>query len=74
MKKVEQPESEGTLVHAAKALGGAAGKIAAMAGAHADAATPARRAASQAKLEKKSKHRLPRKLKKANAKKAASAL
>ena len=31
MKKAEQPDAEGTLVHAAKAIGSAAGKLASIA-------------------------------------------
>jgi hypothetical protein len=62
----ESPEQDGVLVKAAKAIGEAAGKIAAAVG----VTKPAKPRAPKLKLEKKNKHRLPRKQKKA-AKKAS---
>jgi hypothetical protein len=69
-----KPVEEGALVSAAKAIGKAAGKVAALAGAEAPepAKQPAKRA-SKAKLAKKDKTHLPRRVKKAQ-KKAARTL
>ena len=73
MKKEKQTAEE-PIVKAAKAIGAAAGKVAAMAGAHSDAPKTAAKPASTGKFEKKNKSRLPRKEKKELAKKAAKAL
>ena len=67
-----QPANEEpALIVAAKAIGKAAGKVAAMAGSQPDA-PPARAAANRAKFPKKDKHRLPRRQKKAQQKTLAA--
>jgi hypothetical protein len=62
-KAPEKAETEvSPLVNAAKAVGSAAGKVAALVGATGDAKP---RAPKPAKLQKKNRHRLPRRQKKA---------
>ena len=64
-KKTEPENSEGVLVTAAKAIGRAAGKAAAVAGLGPDAAAAP---AKKGRLPKKHKQRLPRRQKKAQKK------
>jgi hypothetical protein len=75
-KKPVEPEAEGSiLVAAAKTVGAAAGKIAALAGVAEPAPTPAKpKAIKPMKLQKKNKSRLPRRQKKALRKAQASKL
>jgi hypothetical protein len=64
-KPVTHPETEdNVLVSAAKAVGSAAGKIAALAGAALEG-RPAAKSTKVGKLPKKQAHRLPRRQKKA---------
>ena len=75
-KKVEEENAEGNaLVHAAEALGKAAGKLAALTGIAGEAppatAPPAVHKTNRGKLPKKNKQRLPRRMKKAQKKKQA---
>ena len=65
-----QETEENVLVSAAKAIGSAAGKIASLAGAPPEARSPAK-STKVGKLPKKQGHRLPRRQKKAQAKKRA---
>jgi hypothetical protein len=73
-KEAESESAEGVLATTAKAIGTAAGKVAALAGVKADAdAAPQPKAAKPQKLQKSNKPHLPRRLKKAEQKKAAKA-
>ena len=66
-----EPEDESVLVSAAKSLGKAAGKVAALAGIDAPAppkGAPKKKAAAKGKLPKKEKAHLPRRVKKAQKK------
>jgi F420-0:gamma-glutamyl ligase len=67
-RKKEKENEDSVLVTAAKAIGSAAGKVASMAGA---APTPPAKP-KRPKLQAKNKHRLPRKVKKAQKKAAAT--
>jgi hypothetical protein len=70
-KPTPPPEKEDSvLVSAAKVVGSAAGKVAALAGA--SESQPATKSSKVGKLLKKDKHRVPRKQKKAAQKAAAS--
>jgi hypothetical protein len=73
MKKEKQTAEE-PIVKAAKAIGTAAGKVAALAGVHEGAPRVAAHPAGSGKFEKKNKSRLPRKVKKVHQKKAALAV
>jgi F420-0:gamma-glutamyl ligase len=71
-KSLPPHEEDGSiLVNAAKVIGAAAGKIAALASAPLEA-RPAAKSAKVGKLPKKQGHRLPRRQKKAQQKKPAS--
>ena len=67
-RKKEKENDDSVLVTAAKAIGSTAGKVASMVGA---TATPPAKP-KRAKLQPKNKHRLPRKVKKAQKKAAAT--
>ncbi len=67
-RKKEKENDDTILVTAAKAIGSAAGKVASLAGA---TPTPPSKP-KRAKLQPKNKHRLPRKVKKAQKKAAAT--
>jgi hypothetical protein len=69
-KKQVEPEPEGVLATAAKAIGTAAGKMASLAGVAAP--TPHTVSVKIPKLQKKDKSRLPRRQKKALQKAAAA--
>ncbi len=58
-------QDESTVIKAAKAIGKAAGKVAALAGVHPDASAAASKVQAKGKLPKKNKKRLPRRQKKA---------
>jgi len=75
-KKTESKQAEAKddiLTTTAKAIGGAAGKIAALAGIAEPAPVP-QKSSKPAKLQKKNNPHLPRKIKKAQKKAAAKAL
>ncbi len=65
--KATEKSDENILISAAEAIGTAAGKTARLAGVAPDAPVPAK-SQKNAKLPKKSKHRLPRRQKKASRK------
>ena len=71
-KKTEPDAEEGVLVSAAKAIGSAAGKVAALAGASSEPKAPSPPKVKIPKLQPKNKTRLPRRQKKALQKKAAA--
>jgi hypothetical protein len=70
-KKTEPEAEEGALVSAAKAIGAAAGKVAAMAGAALEPKVPSPPKVKIPKLQPKNKTRMPRRQKKALQKAAA---
>ena len=73
MHDQEREHQDNILTTAAKAVGKAAGKIAHIAGIEAEAPAPQpKKSVKPARLEKKNKPRLPRKEKKALAKKKAA--
>jgi hypothetical protein len=66
-----KPNSKDVLVNAAKAIGTAAGKVVALAGAAPGGTPPPAKSMKKGKLPKKDKPHLPRRLKKAQKKAAA---
>ena len=69
----DKQKTEGSgLVEAAKAIGRTAGKVASLVGAGHAAASEPRTAIHKGKLQKKDKHRLPRREKKAHLKAAVT--